>query len=68
MISVINKFRLPSVPGTTPKNIRFPNDVIQQVDEAIRETNVSFSRFVIEATRAALESLKEEVPSDGKHF
>ncbi len=54
------KFKLPSVPGTTPKNIRFPNDVIERVEKAIQGTNVSFSRFVIEATRSALDSLEEE--------
>ena len=60
VICMARKFRLPSVPGTTPKNIRFPNEIIQQVDEAIQGTNVSFSRFVIEATRVALESMREE--------
>ncbi len=54
------KFKLPAVPKTSPKNIRFPNDVIEQVEEAIRGTDVSFSAFVIEATRVALENLKEE--------
>lgn len=56
----MGKFKLPAVPDTTPKSIRFPNDVIDRVEEAIRGTNVSFSRFVIEATRAALDSLEEE--------
>ena len=32
------KFKLPAEPGTTPKNIRFPNYVIDQVEEAIRGT------------------------------
>ncbi len=54
------KFKLPAVPKTSPKNIRFPNDVIEQVEEAIRNTDVSFSAFVIEATRVALENLREE--------
>ena len=54
------KFKLPAVPKTSPKNIRFTNDVIEQVEEAIRNTDVSFSAFVIEATRVALENLKEE--------
>ncbi len=54
------KFKLPAVPKTSPKNIRFPNDVIEQVEEAIRNTDVSFSAFVIEATRVALDNLKEE--------
>ena len=54
------KFQLPSIPETTPKNIRFPNEIIQQVDEVIQGTNVTFSRFVIEATRVALENMKED--------
>lgn len=56
------KFKLPSIPGTTQKNVRFPNDIIEDVEKAIRGTNVSFSAFVIEATRLALEDLKD---SDG---
>ncbi|BDF69049.1 hypothetical protein CE91St41_00300 [Oscillospiraceae bacterium] len=51
-------FRLPTAPGTTPKNIRFPNDIIEQVEESIKGTRVTFSQFVIEATRVALENLK----------
>ena len=51
------KFQLPSVPETTPKNIRFPNEIIQQVDEAIQGTNVTFSRV-------ALESMREEDGED----
>lgn len=54
------KFKLPAVPKTTQKNVRFPNDVIEQVEEAIRGTGVSFSAFVIEATRVALENLQEQ--------
>ena len=53
------KFQLPKVPGTTQKNVRFPNDIIEGVEEAIRGTDVSFSAFVIEATRLALEDLKD---------
>lgn len=52
-------FKLPKIPGTTQKNVRFPNDIIEGVEEAIRGTNVSFSAFVIEATRLALEDLKD---------
>ena len=54
------KFKLPAVPKTTQKNIRFPNDVIEQVEEAIRGTEVTFSAFVIEATKVALANLREE--------
>ena len=54
------KFKLPSIPGTSPKNIRFPNDIIEKVEKEIRGTNVSFSAFVIEATRLALLDLEED--------
>lgn len=56
----MRKFKLPAIPQTTSKSIRFPNDVIDQVEEAIRGAEVSFSAFVIEATRVALENLQEQ--------
>ena len=59
-MEVTRKFKLPAVPKTTQKNVRFPNDVIDQVEEAIRGTDVTFSAFVIEATRVAPENLREE--------
>ncbi len=56
----MRKFKIPKMYTTTNKTIRFPDDVIEQVEEAIRGTNSNFSAFVIEATRVALENLKEE--------
>ena len=56
----MRKFKLPAIPSTTQKSVRFPNDIIDQIEEAIRGTNVSFSAFVIEATRVALENLRED--------
>ncbi len=56
----MRKFKIPTVPSSTNKSIRFPNDLIDAVEEAIRGTDCSFSAFVIEATRVALENLKEE--------
>mgnify|MGYP001049334298 CR=1 FL=1 len=56
----MKKFKLPVIPDTTSKSVRFPNDVIEQIEEAIRGTNVTFSAFVIEAARVALENLKED--------
>ena len=52
--------RLPKTPTSTNKSIRFPNELIEAVEDAIRGTNCSFSAFVIEATRVALESLREQ--------
>ncbi|MDE7221179.1 MAG: hypothetical protein K2O45_16440 [Oscillospiraceae bacterium] len=56
----MRKFKIPQIYTTTNKTIRFPDDVIAEVEDAIRGTNCNFSAFVIEATRVALENLKEE--------
>ena len=52
------KFKIPVIPSTTAKSIRFPNDVIEQVENAIRGQDCNFSQFVIAATKAALDDLK----------
>lgn len=52
-------FKIPSVPPTTNKCIRFPNDLIQQVENEIAGKNCTFTAFVIEAVRVALDNLKE---------
>ena len=54
------KFRIPSIPPTTNNSIRFPNNMIEQVEDAIRGKDCTFSAFVVEAVRVALENLKEE--------
>lgn len=56
----MRKFQIPKNPPTTSKTVRFPNDVIEQVESAIRGTNCTFSNFIVEATRVALESLEED--------
>ena len=56
----MGSFKIPKIPPTTNKTIRFPNDVIEGVEEAIRGTDCNFSAFVIAATRMALEDLKEQ--------
>ena len=56
----MKKFKIPAIPQSTSKSIRFPNDVIDEVENAIRGTNCTFSAFVVEAVRVALENLKEE--------
>ena len=56
----MRKFRIPSIPPTTNKSIRFPNDVIDKIEEAIKGTDCTFSAFVVEAVRVALENLKED--------
>ena len=56
----MKKFRIPKVPPTTNKSIRFPNDIIEEVENVIRGKECTFTAFVVEAVRVALENLREE--------
>ena len=56
----MKKFKIPAVQQSTSKTIRFPDDVIAEVETAIQGTNCTFSAFVVEAVRVALENLKED--------
>ena len=53
-------FKIPSVPMTTQKTIRFPNDVIEEVEKIIKRRDCTFSAFVIEAVRVALDNIELE--------
>lgn len=55
----MGKFQIPSTPPTTNKTIRFPNDVVEDVERAIQGKDCTFSAFVIAAVRAALDDLNE---------
>ena len=55
----MGKFNIPQTPPTTNKTIRFPNDVVEAVEEAIQGKECTFSAFVIAAVRSAIEDLKE---------
>ena len=55
----MRSFKIPSEPKTTNKSLRFPNDIIDKVEFAIRGKNCTFTAFVIEATRVALENLNQ---------
>lgn len=52
-------FKIPSIPPTTNKTIRFPNDVIENVETAIQGKDCTFSAFVIAAVRMALENMEK---------
>ncbi len=56
----MRNFKIPVIPQSTNKSIRFPNDVIDAVEQAIRGKDGTFSAFVIEAVRVALDNLEEE--------
>lgn len=54
------RFKIPSIPPTTSKGIRFPNDMIEAVEAAIRGKDCTFSAFVIAAVQMAVEEVKED--------
>ena len=56
----MKKFQIPAVPPTTNKCIRFPNNIIEEVEHAIEGKQCTFTAFVVEAVKVALENLKEE--------
>ena len=55
----MGKFKIPENPPTVNKTIRFPSDVIEEIESAIKGKDCTFSAFVIAAVRAALEALDE---------
>ncbi|WRS26300.1 YlcI/YnfO family protein [Oscillospiraceae bacterium MB08-C2-2] len=60
----MGKFKIPRIPATTNKPIRFPNDVIEQVEAAIAGKQCTFSAFVIEAVRIALQDIAADDTQD----
>lgn len=56
----MGSFKIPENPPTINKTIRFPSDVVEQVEQAIQGKECTFSGFVIAAVRAALDELGEE--------
>lgn len=40
----MKKFRIPNIPPTTNKSIRFPNDVIDEIEDAIKGRTAHFLR------------------------
>jgi len=50
----------PNKKETENKTIRFPVSLIEKIEVAIRNKNVTFSRFVIQACEYALENLESD--------
>lgn len=57
-------FKIPSIPPTTNKTIRFPNDLIEEVEQLIEGKECTFSAFVVAAVRAAVEEVQNQQDSD----
>ncbi len=56
----MRKFKIPSIPQSTNKCIRFPNNLVDEIENAIKGSTCTFSAFVIEAVRVALENMSDE--------
>lgn len=56
----MKKFKIPAIPSSTSKTIRFPNNLIEEIKKEIAGKDCTFSAFVIEAVRVALDNLHEE--------
>lgn len=55
----MGKFEIPIKMSTTQHSIRFPNELIDEVEEAIRRKETTFTAFVVAATRYEIEKQKE---------
>ena len=55
----MSKFKIPSIPSTVNKTIRFPNNIVEDVENAIEGKECTFSAFVIAAVKMALDDLNE---------
>lgn len=58
-VLLMGKFKIPQTPPTVNKTVRFPSDVVEKVEQAIKGKDCTFSGFVIAAVRAALDELEE---------
>lgn len=50
----------PDKKQTENKTIRFPIPLIEKIEKAIQNQNVTFSKFVIQACQYALENMEEK--------
>ncbi len=50
----------PDKKQTENKTIRFPIPLIEEIENAIKNQGVTFSRFVIQACQYALENMEEK--------
>lgn len=55
----MREFKIPELSNATNKSIRFPDDLIEEIENAIVCKNCTFSAFVIAVVRFALENMNE---------
>ena len=63
----MDKFRIPKIPISVNKSVRFPVTMVDEVEEAIRGQDCTFSAFVVAAVRAAVEEVEgQHNPKEGQ--
>jgi hypothetical protein len=55
----MERFKIPIIPRTTSKSIRFPDHIVEDVEKAIAGQDCTFTAFVVEAVRVALANLSD---------
>ncbi len=55
----MSNFKIPIIPSTTQRSIRFPNDLIEDIENSIRGKETTFTAFVVAASRHAINELNE---------
>lgn len=53
-------FKIPTPMNSINKTIRFPINVVEDVEDLIKGTNCTFSAFVIEAVKSAVNYIKDK--------
>ena len=57
----------PNKKQTENKTIRFPIPLIEEIEYAIQNQNVTFSKFVIQACQYALENMEDTKEDTGEN-
>lgn len=50
----------PNIKESENKTIRFPVDLLDEIETVIKENNVTFSGFILQACRYALDNLDKK--------
>ena len=57
----MSKFQIPhQSTDSTSKTIRFPEELIEEIERSICKTGCTFTGFVLQAVQFALQSLEEQ--------
>lgn len=54
----MRSFKIPNIPPTVSKSMRFPVDLVERTERAIRGKECTFTAFVLEAVRVVLDELE----------